>query len=121
MTAAERPEPAPSPSFTRGVFAGAVHDDLLFPYPPSLDKSNPSEAQASLTMSECKSVYGVTLSLDPGQSVDLIGASEFANGKDGRLSYPTKGLIKLRAYYITSTWRGGRTIASEWVDVEVEE
>ena len=32
------------PSFTRGVFAGAVHDDLLFPYPPPLERSNPDEA-----------------------------------------------------------------------------
>ena len=32
------------PSFTRGVFAGAVHDDLLFPYPHPLDKRNPEEA-----------------------------------------------------------------------------
>jgi len=32
------------PSFTRGVFAGAVHNDLLFPYPPPLDKRNPVEA-----------------------------------------------------------------------------
>ncbi len=32
------------PSFTRGVFAGAVHDNLLFPYPPPLDRRNPEEA-----------------------------------------------------------------------------
>ncbi|MEO5588280.1 MAG: acyl-CoA dehydrogenase family protein, partial [Gemmatimonadaceae bacterium] len=32
------------PSFTRGIFAGAVHDDLLFPYPASLDKRDPAEA-----------------------------------------------------------------------------
>jgi len=32
------------PSFTRGIFAGAVHDELLFPYPPSLDRRNPDEA-----------------------------------------------------------------------------
>ncbi len=32
------------PSFTRGIFAGVVHDDLLFPYPASLDKRNPEEA-----------------------------------------------------------------------------
>ena len=32
------------PSFTRGVFAGAVHDELLFPYPQSLDRTNPEEA-----------------------------------------------------------------------------
>jgi acyl-CoA dehydrogenase family protein 9 len=33
------------PSFTRGVFAGAVHDSLLFPYPSSLDERNPDEAR----------------------------------------------------------------------------
>mgnify|MGYP001549018015 CR=1 FL=1 len=32
------------PSFTRGIFAGAVHDELLFPYPPSLETRNPDEA-----------------------------------------------------------------------------
>lgn len=32
------------PSFTRGVFAGAVYDELLFPYPESLDRRNPDEA-----------------------------------------------------------------------------
>ncbi len=31
-------------SFTRGIFAGAIHDTLLFPYPPPLDRSNPDEA-----------------------------------------------------------------------------
>ena len=33
------------PSFTRGIFAGVVHDELLFPYPPGLDRRNPEEAQ----------------------------------------------------------------------------
>ncbi|MBA3340767.1 MAG: acyl-CoA dehydrogenase family protein [Gemmatimonadaceae bacterium] len=32
------------PSFTRGVFAGVIHDNLLFPYPASLDARNPGEA-----------------------------------------------------------------------------
>jgi acyl-CoA dehydrogenase family protein 9 len=32
------------PSFTRGIFAGAVHDDLLFPYPPTLETRDPGEA-----------------------------------------------------------------------------
>jgi hypothetical protein len=32
------------PSFTRGVFAGSVHDELLFPFPESLDRKNPEEA-----------------------------------------------------------------------------
>jgi acyl-CoA dehydrogenase family protein 9 len=33
------------PSFTRGVFAGAVHDSLLFPYPSPLDQRDPDEAR----------------------------------------------------------------------------
>lgn len=46
MAAAGRPEVLTEsrPSFTRGIFAGAVHDDLLFPYPNSLDERNPDEA-----------------------------------------------------------------------------
>jgi len=47
VTAAERLDPTLSvrPSFTRGIFAGAVHDDLLFPYPAPLDQRNPREAE----------------------------------------------------------------------------
>jgi acyl-CoA dehydrogenase family protein 9 len=33
------------PSFTRGLFGGAVHDALLFPYPDSLDRQRPDEAR----------------------------------------------------------------------------
>ena len=33
------------PSFVRGVFAGALHDALLFPFPPSLDIRDPDEAK----------------------------------------------------------------------------
>ncbi|MHB1223402.1 MAG: acyl-CoA dehydrogenase family protein [Gemmatimonadaceae bacterium] len=33
------------PSFTRGLFAGVIHDSLLFPYPPSLDRRDPDEAR----------------------------------------------------------------------------
>jgi alkylation response protein AidB-like acyl-CoA dehydrogenase len=46
MAAAGRPESLTEsrPSFTRGIFAGAVHDDLLFPYPASLEERNPEEA-----------------------------------------------------------------------------
>lgn len=32
------------PSFTRGIFAGVVHDKLLFPYPSGLEQRNPDEA-----------------------------------------------------------------------------
>ncbi|MGI8546976.1 MAG: acyl-CoA dehydrogenase family protein [Gemmatimonadaceae bacterium] len=31
-------------SFTRGVFAGKIYSSLIFPYPPSLDVTNPDEA-----------------------------------------------------------------------------
>jgi alkylation response protein AidB-like acyl-CoA dehydrogenase len=46
MAAAGRPDSLNEvrPSFTRGVFAGAVHDDLLFPYPEPLDRRSPDEA-----------------------------------------------------------------------------
>ncbi len=33
------------PSFLRGVFVGAIHDSLLFPYPPPLDMRDPDEAR----------------------------------------------------------------------------
>jgi len=32
-------------SFVRGIFAGALHDELLFPYPPSLERRDPAEAR----------------------------------------------------------------------------
>ncbi len=32
-------------SFTRGLFAGEVYSDLIFPYPQKLDDSNPDEAR----------------------------------------------------------------------------
>jgi alkylation response protein AidB-like acyl-CoA dehydrogenase len=35
----------PLPSFTRGLFGGAVHDALLFPYPATLDRQRPEEAK----------------------------------------------------------------------------
>ncbi len=31
-------------SFVRGIFAGALHDELLFPFPPPLDARDPAEA-----------------------------------------------------------------------------
>ena len=37
--------PDQNPSFMRGIFAGAIHDSLLFPYPAPLDLRNPDEAR----------------------------------------------------------------------------
>jgi alkylation response protein AidB-like acyl-CoA dehydrogenase len=34
-----------APSFVRGIFAGAIHDDLLFPFPASLEARDPDEAR----------------------------------------------------------------------------
>ncbi len=33
------------PSFARGIFAGAIHDSLLFPYPDTLDVRDPAETR----------------------------------------------------------------------------
>jgi acyl-CoA dehydrogenase family protein 9 len=33
------------PSFVRGIFSGALHDALLFPFPDSLDRTRPDEAR----------------------------------------------------------------------------
>ncbi|HEX4684726.1 MAG TPA: acyl-CoA dehydrogenase family protein [Gemmatimonadaceae bacterium] len=33
------------PSFVRGIFSGALHDELLFPFPDPLDVSDPEEAR----------------------------------------------------------------------------
>jgi acyl-CoA dehydrogenase family protein 9 len=35
----------PGPSFVRGLFSGAIHDSLLFPYPDSLERRDPDEAR----------------------------------------------------------------------------
>ncbi len=37
--------PDQKPSLVRGMFTGAIHDALLFPYPPSLDDRDPAEAR----------------------------------------------------------------------------
>lgn len=37
--------PDQKPSFTRGIFAGAVHDTMLFPYPETLDVRDAEEAR----------------------------------------------------------------------------
>jgi alkylation response protein AidB-like acyl-CoA dehydrogenase len=37
--------PDSKPSFLRGVFAGAIHDSLLFPYPAPLDVRSPDESR----------------------------------------------------------------------------
>ncbi len=33
-----------APSFVRGIFAGAIHDSLLFPFPAPLDERDPEES-----------------------------------------------------------------------------
>ncbi len=37
--------PSAAVSFTRGLFAGAVHDSLVFPFPPELDEADPNETR----------------------------------------------------------------------------
>lgn len=37
--------PTQQPSFLRGIFAGAIHDSLIFPYPATLDVRAPDEGR----------------------------------------------------------------------------
>src|SRR5580704_14827646 len=37
------------PSFIRGLFTGEIYDELIFPYPPKLDVTNPDEARTVRT------------------------------------------------------------------------
>src|SRR5438105_4302203 len=37
-------------SFVRGLFAGAIHDNLLFPFPEPLDSRSPDEASTVRTL-----------------------------------------------------------------------
>ena len=38
------------PSFTRGIFAGEIHDELIFPYPPPLTDTDPEETATVLRL-----------------------------------------------------------------------
>ena len=55
-------------SFTRGIFAGIVNDELLFPFPPGLEKRNPAEAGV---------VRGLIAELDRMESTGIIDAAKF--------------------------------------------
>jgi alkylation response protein AidB-like acyl-CoA dehydrogenase len=56
------------PSFARGIFAGAIHDDLLFPYPAPLDERRPDEARiVRRLLADLRDLEGDGL-LDPARS-----------------------------------------------------
>ena len=55
-------------SFTRGIFAGIVNDELLFPFPPGLEKRNPAEAEV---------VRALIAELDRMESTGVIDAAKF--------------------------------------------
>lgn len=55
-------------SFTRGIFAGAVHDSLLFPYPPPLNERDPDEA---------KVVRRLIAELDRMRDTGIIDSAKF--------------------------------------------
>lgn len=42
---AKRPDSSTPPSFVRGLFAGAIHDELLFPYPEQLSEKDADESR----------------------------------------------------------------------------
>ena len=55
-------------SFTRGIFAGIVNDELLFPFPPGLEKRNPAEATV---------VRRLIAELDRMESTGVIDPAKF--------------------------------------------
>ena len=78
-------------SFTRGLFARAIHDSLVFPYPPTLDERSPEEAAvirriAVRYLGEREgSAYaatagerGVVIRLEPGELRTWDFADDFA-------------------------------------------
>jgi alkylation response protein AidB-like acyl-CoA dehydrogenase len=58
----------PSPSFVRGIFAGAIHDSLLFPFPEPLDARDPEETRTVRRLLE---------SLDTMRRSGLIDSARF--------------------------------------------
>ena len=44
-------------SFVRGIFAGALHDDLLFPFPEPLDVRDPKEAETVRRLIESLQIF----------------------------------------------------------------
>src|SRR5215216_1097741 len=56
------------PSFVRGIFSGAVHDSLLFPFPAPLDVRDPDEA---------RTVRGLIDALRQMRSEGLIDSARF--------------------------------------------
>lgn len=70
------------PSFTRGLFAGAVHDALLFPYPPTLDRQRPDEAKlVRRLISELRALVGDVIDsqeIDESETVPEAVITAFA-------------------------------------------
>lgn len=66
-------------------------------------------------------VYGVNHVLQPGEVVPVLGPGDFANGLDGGWTHPRAERVRVRVVYTTATWDRGSRIASEWVEVVVEE
>lgn len=72
------------------------------------------------SLTQQATTYGVTRTVKPGESVPLLGVSEFANGLDGMWEYPVTGRVLARAVYTPTSWKYSPPVASEWVEVQVE-
>ncbi|MBU6364994.1 MAG: acyl-CoA dehydrogenase family protein [Gemmatimonadetes bacterium] len=75
--------PAAAPSFLRQLFAGAIAGDLLFPYPPPLDRRHPDEAATVRRLAEALNgmvAAGVIDSrrFDEAEQVDEAAIAAFA-------------------------------------------
>ena len=58
-----------APSFVRGIFAGAIHDALLFPFPAPLDERDPEETRTVRRLVDALDVFGVVSSVDASLGV----------------------------------------------------
>jgi hypothetical protein len=73
------------------------------------------------TLDMQRSVYGIKKMLRAGEEIPLLGDHEFANGLDGNWEYPQRETVKLRAGFMTTTWKNSPLIWSDWVEVQVVE
>lgn len=74
---ARRTRSTTPPSFARGLFAGAIHDELLFPFPQELDERDPDESRVvRRLLADLRSLQGDVI--DPARFDDEEQVSEEA-------------------------------------------
>src|SRR5437868_2585951 len=65
-----------APSFVRGIFAGAIHDSLLFPFPAPLDVRDPAETRTVRRLLDALDGMRTSGLIDPARSDEEETISE---------------------------------------------